>query len=77
MATAFFNPVSDDFHIKLCSATTLDEQVDVSTDHIHEFLFIIKTFHNICKCKFLAAIDTAEFLIFTTLLKQILHQKLK
>ena len=41
MAIAFFNPVSDDFHIKLCSATTLDEQVDVSTDHIHEFLFII------------------------------------
>ena len=26
---------------------------------------------------FFAAIDTAEFLIFTKLLKQILHQKLK
>ena len=26
---------------------------------------------------FFAAIDTAEFLIFTTLLTQILHQKLK
>ena len=50
MAIAFFNPISDDFHVKLCNVTTLDEQVEVCTDHNREFLSIIKTFHNIRKC---------------------------
>ena len=50
MAIAFFNPISDDFHVKLCNVTTLNEQVDVCTDHNREFLSIIKTFHNIRKC---------------------------
>ena len=47
---AFLNSISENFHIKLCYATTLDEQVNVCADHIHEFLSTIKPFHNICKC---------------------------
>ena len=50
MAIAFLNPISDDFHVKLCNVTTFDEQVDFCIDHIREFLSIIKTFHNIGKC---------------------------
>ena len=50
MAVAFLNSISEKFNIKLCYVTTLDEQVDVCTDHIHELLSVIKPFHNIFKC---------------------------
>lgn len=50
MAVAFYNPISDDFHIKLCNSTTFDEQVDACTQYIHEFLSIIQNFYGIHKC---------------------------
>ena len=50
MAIAFFNPISEDFHIKFTNATYHDEEIKVCVDNIAEFLSIIKTCHSICKC---------------------------
>ena len=45
MAIALHNPVSDDFHVKLCNTTTLDEQIDVCINNVCEFLSIVEKFH--------------------------------
>ena len=50
MAIAFFNPISEVFHIKITNATNHDEKVEVCVNNIAEFLSIIKTCHSICKC---------------------------
>ena len=50
MPIAFFNPVSEDFHIKLTNATYHDEKIEVCVDKIAEFLSIINTCHSIRKC---------------------------
>ena len=50
MAIAFFNPISEDFHIKVTNATYHDEKVEVCVNNIAEFLSIIKTCHSIRKC---------------------------
>ena len=50
MAITFFNPITEDFHIKPTNATYLDEKIEVCVDNIGEFLSIIKTCHSIRKC---------------------------
>ena len=50
MAITFFNPISEDFYIKLTNATYHDEKIEVCVNNIAECLSIIKTCHSIPKC---------------------------
>ena len=50
MTIPFFDPISEDFHIKLTNATYHDKKIEVYVDNIAEFLSIIKTDHGIHKC---------------------------
>ena len=50
MAIAFFNPISEDFHIKLSNASYPDGKIEVCVNNIHNFVSVIKTFHGLRKC---------------------------
>ena len=50
MATAFYNPISEDFYNKLPNSWDLDEKIDVCINNIHEFLTIAQTVLGVCKC---------------------------
>ena len=49
MTIEFFNPISEDFHMKLPNASYVYGKIEMCIDNIHNFVSTIKTFYGLHK----------------------------